>query len=83
MQEIITLFTIWLVWVKMEMGNKKEEVLERFIYEIKWLGKVAKVVSVHSISSLLVFDNNTIQNLTCYFRFGAGEHVYFSCAGRI
>lgn len=63
----MTLFTVWLVWVKMEMGYKKEEVLERFIYEIKWLNKVASVVSVHSIKSLLVFDNNTIQNLTLLF----------------
>lgn len=45
-------------------GVEKEEDLEKFIYEIKWLGKV---VSVHSIRSLLVFDNNTIQKSNLLF----------------
>lgn len=44
----------------MEMGYKKEEILEGFIYVMKCLGKAAKVVSVSSIRSLLVFGNNTI-----------------------
>lgn len=63
----MTLFTVWLVWMKMEMGYKKEEILERFIYEIKWLGKVAKAMSVCSIRSLLVFDSNTIQKSNLLF----------------
>lgn len=61
------------------MGKWKRDVkavaLERrFIREIKRLGKVA---SVHSIRPLLVFDNNNIQNLICYFRFGAGRACLF------
>lgn len=56
-------------------------VLERrFIYEIKRLGKVA---SVHSIRSLLVFDNSNIPNQICYFRFGAGRSCLCLCAGGV
>lgn len=56
-------------------------VLERrFIYEIKRLGKVA---SVHSIRSLLVFDNSNIPNQICYLGLGQGGHVYVFCAGGV
>lgn len=65
------------------MRYRKEEVLERFIYEMKWLGKVGKVVSVCSIKSLLVLTTIPYKNLNCYFMFRAREHINFSCAGRI